>query len=64
MKNRKIDKKLTFQVVIDIGWRKLLTHLRAEQQTTIRDIVETALSETYGIDKNGKPYVLKEENNI
>ena len=56
--NRKIDKKLTFQVAIDIGWQSILTMLRADTKRTIKSLVEEALSSTYAIDKDGNPYQL------
>lgn len=52
-KNRKIDQKTTFQVVIDKGWQVILTHLKAESRKSIRSHVEDALSNTYGLDKSG-----------
>jgi len=59
MINRKIDEKKIFQVVIDIGWQKILLNLRAETGRSIKSLVEDALSNTYGIDKDGKPYKLR-----
>lgn len=53
MKSRQIDKKNTFQVRVDIGWHTILTKLRADTKKPIKELVEVALSETYGLDSDG-----------
>ncbi len=54
MKNLQIDKKTTFQVRLDRGWQKILTQLRGEYGMSIKALVEQALSDTYGLDSDGK----------
>lgn len=59
MKSRQNDKKLTFQVRLDIYWRKTLTVLRAEQERSIKALVEEALGEYYSPANSGKGHLLK-----
>ena len=51
MRNRKIDKKTTKQVVVDIGYHKLLKKEAAESGKTIRAVVEECLSEYLTLTK-------------
>jgi len=51
MKNRKIDKKPTKQVVIDIGYHKLLKQESAESGRTIKAVLEECLSEYLTLKK-------------
>lgn len=53
-------KKYGNQVRIDEGWWKILAHLKAETRMGFKALVEHALSNTYGIDKDGKPYEIKD----
>lgn len=59
MKKLQIDYNLTKQVRIDTGYHKMLAQLRAELGVSMRSLIEDALINTYAIDKNGKPYVIK-----
>jgi hypothetical protein len=43
-------KKLTFQVRIDTGWWKILQLLRASHKKSLKNLVEEALSRTYGTE--------------
>jgi hypothetical protein len=61
MKNRKVDSKNTFQVVVDRGWWEILAKLRISSRKSFRELVEDALSNTYAIDKDGKPYFLRKD---
>lgn len=56
MKKLQSYKKYGNQVRTDDGWWKILVLLKAETKMTIKALVEHALSNTYGIDKDGKPY--------
>lgn len=47
--SRQVDKKLTKQVRIDAGLHHLLRIKSAEQQTTIKDLIEGCLAELLGI---------------
>jgi len=58
MKNRHVDKKKRYDVQIDRGWKKILHQLQTDLEQPISSLVEHALSNTYGIDKDGKPYEL------
>lgn len=60
MKNRQIDNKTTFQARLDKGWQRILLILRAKTSRPIKGLIEDALSRSYGIDKNGEPYVVDE----
>jgi len=59
MNNLQSDKKSTFQVRIDKGWWKILTLLRIDTGESLKGLVEHALSQSYGIGKDGKPFKLK-----
>lgn len=60
MKKLQSYKKYGNQVRIDEGWWKILGHLKADTGMTLKALIEAALSNTYGVDGNGKPYVLSE----
>lgn len=57
MKNRQVDKNLTFQVRIDRGWWKILSHLKTESGRGFKELVEDALTDAYGIGEDGKPEI-------
>lgn len=57
MKNRQVDKKLTFQARIDRGWWKILLQLKAETGKGFKELIEDALVNTYIIGKDGKPEI-------
>lgn len=59
MKKLQIDIKSTKQVRVDAGWHKILSLLRVELETPMRSLIEEALSNTYTVDKNGKPKKIK-----
>jgi len=52
MKNRLIDHKTTKQVVIDIGYHKLLKSKAAEQGMTLKEALEEILSMALGAKGN------------
>lgn len=56
MNSQLVDKNNTFQVRLDKGWQRILLMLRAKTGEPIKSLVEDALSNTYGIDNDGKPY--------
>lgn len=49
-------KKNGNQVRINDGWWKILAHIKADTRTTFKELVENALSNTYAIGEDGKPY--------
>ena len=51
MGNRKIDQKITKQVVIDSGYHKLLKKYAAESGTTIKALLEECLVEYLSMEK-------------
>ncbi len=55
--NKFVDKKRTFQARLDTGWQEILLKLKKDTGESIRELIEAALSNTYGI-KNGVPYKL------
>lgn len=55
MNVQKIDKKLTFQARLDIGWKKTLSQLKTETRMSFKGLIEDALTNTYMIGKDGKP---------
>ncbi len=59
MENRKIDSKSAFQVLIDIGWWRTLSLLKAASKKTFKELVEHALSSTYEIGEDGNPREIK-----
>lgn len=59
MKSQQVDRNLSFQVRLDKGWWKILSQLRTDTGRSFKELVEGALSNTYGIDENGKPYEIK-----
>ncbi len=59
MKKLQIDKNKTFQVRIDSGWWIILQKLKTDHRTLIRSLVEDALTNTYAIGNDGKPYLIK-----
>ena len=50
IKNRKIDRKSTKQVVVDVGLHRLLKIKAARSRITIRELVEGCLAELLAID--------------
>lgn len=60
MKRLHDDKNLTFQQRIDVGWWKILSQLRTDTGKSFKELVEHALSNTYGIDHTGKLYEIKD----
>lgn len=56
MKN--VNNNLTFHQRISIGWQPILIQLRKTTRRSIKGLVEDALSNTYAIGKDGKPYVI------
>ncbi len=58
MKNL-VDKNKTFQVRIDRGWQKMLQELKKTTGRSIGGLVNDAITNTYGIKSNGKPYRIK-----
>jgi hypothetical protein len=58
MKKLQSYKKYGNQVRIDAGWWKTLSHLKADLGISLKALVEDALSNTYAVDNNGKPYRL------
>lgn len=54
MKNRKIDQKLTKQIVVDVGWHTWLKKRAAEEGTAIKTLVEGYLAEHSVIGNDNK----------
>jgi hypothetical protein len=52
--NRKIDKKTTKQVVVDIWYHKQLKLRAVEDGDTVKGVLEGILSEEFPVDKGGK----------
>lgn len=51
MKDRQVtNKKTTFQVRLDIGWKKILLGLRAETGRSMKELIEEVLGDYYGLD--------------
>ena len=59
MKRLQSYENSTFQVRLDKGWWKILSQLRTDTGKSFKELVEGALSDAYGIDKDGKPYEIK-----
>lgn len=57
MKN--VDKKITFQVRVDMGWWDTLSQLRTSRKMSFKALIENALVNTYMIGKDGKPEKIK-----
>lgn len=57
--NSNVDKKLSFQVRVDIGWWKILNQLHILTKRSLKGLVEDSLSNTYSIDEKGEPYVVE-----
>lgn len=52
MENRQVTKKLTFQLRLDIGWRKILLDQRNQTNKSMKTLVEEILADYYpGFEK-------------
>lgn len=54
-----VNKNLTFHQRIDIGWQPILDKLKKTTGRSIKGLIDDALSNTYAIGEDGKPYEIK-----